>query len=297
MPTPIFYDPNQSVAGLATYSPSAGKPARFIELADYRGSQAGIRHPIHSFEPVTKEDLDLVHNPEYVDGVFNGTISNGFENNDPRVPPSCLWTIGSLLAASRAALADPAQPACSPTSGFHHAHYGFGGGFCTFNGLLVVAAKLLQEKPHLKIGILDCDFHYGDGTDDILKRKPELAKSIVHHTGGKHLYPEHDSDEYFQWLHLAINDINRKECDLVLYQAGADAHKDDPLGGILNTRDLTLRDRLVFGRVRSAIAWNFAGGYQQNPSGSLVFDPVLQIHWNTLCASDIAGRARGYARD
>ena len=115
-----------------------------------------------------------MHDQAYIDGVFSGVILNGFECRDDRVPEACLWTIGSLLTASRYAIQHPAQPACSPTSGFHHAGHNFGGGFCTFNGLMVVAAKLIQENPGFKVSVLDCDMHLGDGTEDILNNLPQV---------------------------------------------------------------------------------------------------------------------------
>lgn len=41
-------------------------------------------------------------------------------------------------------------------------------------------------------------------------------------------------------------DSSPRACDVVLYQAGADAHIDDPLGGFLTTSQLLQRDHLVF---------------------------------------------------
>ena len=279
----IHYDPRQSVSGLESYSPSAGKPADFVELAgNYRYDLDGPAH-WGDVQPVTRDDLVRVHHPAYVEGVFAGTTLNGFENRDPRVPTSCLWTIGSLLAAARSALGHPAAVQCSPSSGFHHAGYAWGGGFCTFNGLLVVAARLLAEKPGLKIGILDCDFHYGDGTVDILKKLPDLAKSIRHHTSGLHFHAGDDPDEFSLWLDESIADLNAFGCDLVLYQAGADMHIEDPLGGLLDDAQMRQRDRTVFTKVRAAVAWNLAGGYRSGES--LFTNPVLQTHRDTLAAS------------
>ena len=289
MPTPIFYDLNQCVDRRTAHISSTDTPARFMDFVELHDAKIERFHPIRSFKPVTREDLGLVHSLACVEGVPNGNISSGIENRELGVSPSYLWTIGSLLAASRAALADPAQPTCSPASGFHHAHYEFGGRFCIFNGLLVVIAKLLQEKPHLKIGILDCDFHYGDGTNVLLRTRPALAKSIVLHTSSQCMHPVQNSGDYLQWLHLVINDINRKECDLVIYLAGAGTHRNDPLSGMLSNRDLKDRDRAVFRRVRSAIAWSFTGGYPENLHDNSVFDSVLPIHLNTLVESDMAG--------
>ncbi len=74
------------------------------------------------------------------------------------------------------------------------------------------------------------------------------------------------------------------DCDVILYQAGADPHIDDPLGGWLTLAQLRERDRIVFEQARHygvPIAWNLAGGYQ-NP-----LRKVLDIHDNTLveCAA------------
>ncbi len=68
-------------------------------------------------------------------------------------------------------------------------------------------------------------------------------------------------------------------CDVLLYQAGADPHIDDPLGGWLESAELAQRDRLVFehcAATRLPIAWNLAGGYQSP------LRKVLDIHDNTL---------------
>jgi acetoin utilization deacetylase AcuC-like enzyme len=72
---------------------------------------------------------------------------------------------------------------------------------------------------------------------------------------------------------------------LLLYQAGADSHINDPLGGYLSTEAMRLRDDTVFKAARQAgvpVAWNLAGGYQRADDGSI--RPVLDLHDNTLKA-------------
>jgi acetoin utilization deacetylase AcuC-like enzyme len=285
MYTPIFYDPRQNVDGLDSFSKSAGKPARFVQVMKHLYFR-DYGHGLGPIEPLTREDLYRVHAPAYVDGVFAGTESNGFGNKDLRVPESCLWTSGSLLAASRWALQYQTIPACSPTSGFHHAGHNFGGGYCTFNGIMAVAAKLLSENPALKIGILDCDMHYGDGTADILERKPQT--NVIHRTAGKYFLGDDvgsESLEFFAWLNHSIEELNEFGCDLVIYQAGADQHVHDPLGGILNSVELAQRDRMVFRNVRAGVAWNLAGGYQVGKSDDVFTDPVIKLHRDTLIES------------
>ena len=80
-------------------------------------------------------------------------------------------------------------------------------------------------------------------------------------------------------------------CDVVLYQAGADQHIADPLGGLLTTAELAARDEIVFSLLAELgipVAWNFAGGYQREEDGSI--PKVVEIHSNTARAS-IATRA------
>lgn len=285
MPYPIFYRPEMSIKNVDPFCESAGKPAEFMDMIRTRGPAA----PIFSFNPVTKEDLYLVHDRTYVDGVFEGTTLNGFENRDMRVVQACLYTVGSLVAATNFA-GNTSQQACSPSSGFHHAGYGWGGGYCTFNGLMVAAAKFLQTHPTAKIGILDCDFHYGDGTADILRRKPELARRVCHQTSGRFFHDGDEPLEFFAWLHGAIEELNRFGCDVVIYQAGADMHIKDPLGGLLDDAEMALRDRMVFTEVRGGLVWNLAGGYRKDGKGGI--GPVLETHRRTLIEANIAANTR-----
>ena len=280
----FFYDERMNVAGLETLSPSAAKPGKFMALMKHH-AWGDVTRDTYKVAPATIDDLKLVHDPRYVDGVFKRTLNNGFENNDPRVPDACLFTVGSMVGAVGRAFQSPTYPVCSPTSGFHHAGYGWGGGFCTFNGLMVAAAKFLQAHPGKKVGILDCDFHYGDGTDDILKKLPELAKSVVHHTSGKHFKgddPQGEAMEFFVWLQESIDDLNEQGCSVVMYQAGADMHIQDPLGGILDDREMMHRDRLVFRGLRCGVAWNLAGGYRTLGDDCA---PVLETHRLTYGAA------------
>jgi acetoin utilization deacetylase AcuC-like enzyme len=279
--TKIFYDQRQSVAGIESYSPSAGKPERLVALAARYGFDN-----VSSFEPITRADLALVHTPGYIDGIFSRVVLNGFENNDPRVPEACLWTIGSLLAAARYAIANPPIPVLSPTSGFHHAHASYGGGFCTFNGLAVVSAILIRENPGIRIGILDCDMHTGDGTQAILAKHDALQGQVKHITQGPYFEPGDDGKQFAIWLTNQIRKLNDFQPDVVLYQAGADPHINDPLGGLLTSAEIYHRDKAVFDGTRAPICFNLAGGYQANPGGTIHTDPVLRIHLDTIRAAE-----------
>lgn len=219
-------------------------------------------------------DLCLAHDPVYVRGVLDGKLPNGFDNTSPEVARSLPYTTGAMIGAARAALEGGC--ACAPVSGFHHAQYGSAGGYCTFNGLVITGAKLLAEEAVQRVLILDCDMHYGDGTDGILERLG-LARSITNATFGRWFHQPRHASAYLQRLREIVAGFDA--FDLILYQAGADVHLDDPLGRVLTTEQMIERDHIVFDAAHATgapIAWNLAGGYQTPLS------KVVNLHVNTL---------------
>ena len=151
----IHFTPKM-VANVDSYSPSAGKPAQV--MASW--AELGFPLEVVAPQPVSAEQFALAHDRAFVEGVLSGQIENGFGNTLPSVAASLPYTSGVMLSAARAALANQCG-AIAHCLGFHHAGYDFAGGFCTVNGLIVTAAVLLAEGQVRKIGILDCDQHWG----------------------------------------------------------------------------------------------------------------------------------------
>ncbi len=276
------------VATSASFSPSARKPG--LVVADLR--EAALPLSIVPPTPARREELTKAHDATYVDDVLGLRRDNGFGDRDACVARSLPFTTGAMLSAARHAL--ERRVAFAPVSGFHHASSGAGAGFCTFNGLAVTALTLLDERAVGRVAILDCDMHYGDGTAEILRRRDPEGR-VLHATAGLHFgAPEH-VDAFFLWLDASLRAC--AECDLVLYQAGADPHVDDPLGGFLDDAELARRDALVFQGLEAAgvpVAWNLAGGYQREPDGSI--PKVLAIHRRTALACVEAYGLRGVVR-
>ncbi len=278
-PIKVFYTP-EMVADVKYFSPSPRKPRLVVEDWIARGLPVEVVAPA----PVSPEDFELAHDPAYVRGVLSCRLRNGFGDTHAAVARSLPYTTGSLLDGAGHVLAHGGI-ACSPTSGFHHAGWGHGGGYCTFNGLMVVAAKLKREGRIGRIGILDCDQHFGDGTEEIIERLG--ARSwVTHFTHGRGY--SGNARPFLRQLPLMVEAM--RECDLVLYQAGADPHIDDPLGGYLTSPQLAERDRIVFEKaleLEIPLVWNLAGGYQEP------VEKVLEIHRATMmaCASVAESRA------
>lgn len=131
------------------------------------------------------------------------------------------------------------------------------------------------------IAILDLDQHHGNGTDDIIRRL--RVSGVGHFTSGEHAYSSRDAERFLAELPDRIRAWTVS--GLLLYQAGADAHVDDPLGGWMTTGQLAGRDRIVFetaAAVGLPAAWNLAGGYRKDAAGGI--PAVLEIHRNTMQA-------------
>lgn len=181
-----------------------------------------------------------------------------------------------MLAAAREAIAGGGF-ACAPVSGFHHACWDHAGGFCTFNGLMVTALALLDDGLVNRVGIFDCDQHYGNGTDNIIEHL-DVSDRIRHYSVGKQRVA---TVRFLASLKSLVRSFS--DCDVLLYQAGADPHIDDPLGGWLTTAQLKKRDRIVFETAKAmglSVAFCLAGGYQRDENGTI--RPVLYIHDNTM---------------
>jgi acetoin utilization deacetylase AcuC-like enzyme len=275
---PVFFSP-QMQAKVESLSPSAHKPLMAVESWRALGIALSIVPPT----PVTREELARAHDRVFVDAILDCRAMNGFYTNARDVAASLPHTTGAMLGAAREAIRN-GQVAVAPTCGFHHACHALADKFCTFNGLMVTALAVKAEGLTDRVGILDFDQHYGDGTEEIIQTL--RTDFVKHYTAAEFYHQESQAKEFLSRVPELVAAM--KDCDVLLYQAGADPHVDDPLGGWLTTEQLAERDRLVFETARKLkipVAWNLAGGYQEP------LRKVLDIHDNTMraCAAAYLG--------
>ncbi len=273
---PVFYTPKM-VADSESFSPSAAKPKQVV-ASWQRSFPVTIVEPT----PVTVDQLAEAHDRQFVLDVLGCKRANGFGNMSAAVAASLPFTSGAMLSAARHVLKSGGA-AAAPCSGFHHAEFGEAQGFCTFNGLMVTACALKRDGAK-RVGILDLDMHYGNGTDDIIKVR-DAKEWVRHFSGGAFFSWPFHAPVFFERLPDVL--AKMADCDVVLYQAGADPHIDDPgaseHGGWLTTEELRKRDAMVFdalSMLKVPVAWNLAGGYQKEADGSI--PKVLEIHDNTM---------------
>ncbi len=276
----VFYTPKMVASGGGD-SPSPRKPPLVIAAWERAGIPLDIEEP----DPATLHDFALAHDRSHVEDILALRKDNGFGTRDPEIAASLPYTNGAMLSAARWAVAHRSA-AAAPCSGFHHAEWDEASMFCTFNGLMIAAARLRAEGAVNRVAILDCDMHYANGTVHIIRRLG--AADWVEHITAPHGYKR--TPRLLDELPGII--ARFAGCDLVLYQAGADPHVDDPYGGYLTTEQLAQRDAIVFAECRRLglpIAWTLAGGYQDD------LDKVIEIHLNTAiaCEAEFPGGGGG----
>jgi acetoin utilization deacetylase AcuC-like enzyme len=268
---PVYFSPAMQ-AKVESLSPSAHKPLAAVESWKALGIPISIIAPT----PVTREEFARAHDRKHVDDILDCRALNGFYTKAADVAASLPYTSGAMLCAAREAIRNK-HVGVAPTCGFHHAGYAKADAFCTFNGLMVAALALKAEGLAQRVGILDFDMHYGDGTENIIQTLG--ADFVRHYTSAEDYHAVSQAGEFLAKIPDLVGAM--KDCDVVLHQTGADPHIDDPLGGWLTTAQLAERDRIVFETARKLsipVAWNLAGGYQKP------LRKVLDIHDNTMRA-------------
>ena len=233
---------------------------------------------IGSFELITS-----VHDPAYVQSFVDGSIDPdavrriGLPWSQELVSRTRTAVAGTLLTCE---LALEHGLACNTAGGTHHAHRGFGSGFCIFNDIAVAAQTLLDRGLIHQALVIDLDVHHGDGTATIFADDPRVFTFSMH--CGKNfparkppsdrdvaLEPGVGDEPYMDTLRRHLPELlDRVEPDLVIYDAGVDVHRDDRLGQLeLTDAGLYDRDRTVIEQCRGhgiPTACVIGGGYDQD---------------------------------
>jgi acetoin utilization deacetylase AcuC-like enzyme len=232
--------------------------------------------------PLDEATLAVVHDRAYLRACFDGTLDEaalrrvGFPWSDALLQRS-LASAGGTLSAARHALEHGV--AGNLAGGTHHAHAGFGSGYCVFNDLAVAAATLLAERRVERVLVVDLDVHQGDGTAAIFRNEPRVFSFSMHgaknfpfrkqvSTRDVELPDGCDDAHYLSLLDTHLPEVFEASApSLVLYQGGVDALKQDSLGRLhLSHEGLRERDRRVFDLCWSRavpIAVTLGGGYSR----------------------------------
>lgn len=245
-------------------------------------------------EPATREDLELVHRPDYVRDLFTyrhtaRTVRSEMPISRQIVEAFALGAGGTMLAC-RLAVTERTL-SMNLAGGFHHAFPDWAEGFCYINDVAVGGARLRHDGLARKAMVVDCDLHQGNGTAFIFRNEPDVFTFSIHE---EMVYPVKqqsdldiglpsfcDGDLYLSELRRRLPAaLDRHRPEFVLYVAGADPYEEDLLGTLmLDLEDLKTRDEIVLGAcVERGIPATavLAGGYAPR------VEDTVQIHYGTV---------------
>src|SRR5439155_11683858 len=224
-------------------------PAEKYRLVHRRLLDTKIAEPADFLipQPASDQDIVLVHKPEYVNKLKNGTLSP-LEEMQMEIPYSpelvrAFWlSAGGSILATQKALQD--RVAFNIGGGFHHAFPDHGEGFCLIHDVAVAIRKMQKERKIVRAMVVDCDVHQGNGTAAIFRKDPEVFTLSIHQSNN---YPAWkpagaldidlvdgvEDAEYLEKLQEGLeSSLRRFAPDLLFYVAGADPYEEDQLGGL-----------------------------------------------------------------
>ena len=286
---------------LAVEEPHPDRPARIENVRHAIGEAFGDLVRWESVEPATREQLERVHDPDYLDafeaaspgdrltpetGVGEGTVE------------AAQHAAGAAVSAAGRALASaPDEVVYAPVrpSG-HHAQPATADGFCYLNNVAVAAADALATTRADRVAIVDWDVHHGNGTQAAFYGREDVLVVSLHNdfgswgphhpqSGGVEESGEGDGEGYTVNVPLPPGTgdrgyahafdrivepvLSEYDPDLLLVSAGQDPGFLDPMGrNVVTTAgfvELGRRVRaLADGCAGGALAMIQEGGYQQS---------------------------------
>lgn len=243
----------------------------------------------------TDADVSLVHTPEYVRALRDGTLTVqqlwALELPWSRDLVRSAWRAagGSILTGRRA---HAAGLAAHVGGGLHHAFPDHGEGFCAVHDVAVAIRRMRADGAIERALVVDLDVHQGNGTAFIFRDDQEVVTFSMHQENNyPAIKPPSDVDvgledgcdgaAYMAALQSHLPRLlETTRPDIVFYVAGADPYREDRLGGLaLTLEDLAARDAYVVTRARDAgvpVAITLAGGYARDPADT------VRIHARTI---------------
>ncbi len=275
-------------------------PARLEMVLDL------IRCLGHEVTPIaapaaTREDILSVHDEAYVamvEALGRGQTIPESEQfglgtpDNPIFPDMDLatrWLVGGTLHGARMLMAGQEKRVLQLGGGLHHAQKDHAAGFCIYNDLAVAIQAFLAHG--WRVAYLDIDLHHGDGVQNLFYAHSRVLTLSIHESG-HYLYPGTGhiqelgggsargmsvniplepftgADDYLEAFDAIVpRALEWFSPDVLVVQAGADAHFADPLGDLaLTTQAFQALYQRIFeladAHSRGGALLTLGGGYE-----------------------------------
>lgn len=245
-------------------------------------------------EDPSREDLLLVHGPDWVEKLMTGVLSRADEVRlelpfSPDIARAHrLAAAGTYLALGHALETGIGLHA---GGGAHHAFRDHGEGYCAVNDIAFAILKARKAGLIQRAAVVDLDVHQGNGTASIFRDDPDAFTFSMHQYG---IYPERRQRSsldvelvpgtgdavYYDKLKHCLRAVTDFKPDVIVYQAGVDVWEKDKLGGLgLSERGVLERDMAVYETCRLhriPVVVTLGGGYGPTP------EDTARLHAATL---------------
>ncbi len=285
----------------------------------------GLGHEMSTVEPrpVSDADLLVVHSDYYIRRVKALSAGERVEDSEeyglgtPDTPVFCgmdeaaRWQVGGTVHGARL-IEQGEKRVLQLGGGMHHARRNYASGFCIYNDLAIAIERLVKHG--LWVTYLDIDVHHGDGVQQILYESGRVMTISLHEsgqylfpgTGAVHelgsglgrglklnvpLEPFTEGPSYLEALDTVVPAaLAHFRPAVLVVQAGADGHFDDPLADLMLTtqdyeaifrRVLEWADTFTSGRV----LFTLGGGYSLRAAPRIWAILYLVLHGLEVASS------------
>ena len=215
--------------------------------------------------PVSVPDdiLAMTHSKEYIENLNNSFPQKGlkFLDGDTVVSPESKKAVfdaaGSTIRAIDGIENNQFKNAfCLARPPGHHAEKNKAMGFCCISNAGVATNYLINKYKYKRIACVDFDVHWGNGNYDVMRSNKNSLYISTHqypfYPGGGTDQDKGDfnnslniplpagtnSEQYFNAFDRVLERLVQYKPDFLLFSAGFDAHKNDPLAQFqLNSKD------------------------------------------------------------
>ena len=302
---PIIYSKNYNITFLGLEQFHAFDSTKYKKIYDDLASlreETGKEFYTSAKLPIEK--LKTVHSDEYFDklkkpknlarylelGVLQITPHQITQN---RVLDPMLYATGGTLVGMD--LAREYGYAINLSGGYHHAAKDEGGGFNVYSDIAIAVEDYLGKNSGKKVMIVDLDAHQGNGYARIFENREEI---VIFDVYNQDIFPKDEFAKKFidydfavsngirsqEYLNIIDNQlpkaIAKESPDFIIYNAGSDVLKTDPLGQMkLDKEAVVKRDELVFSYAEIneiPVLMLLSGGYSEE-SLEVVGESILNL--------------------
>jgi len=302
---PIIYtdEYNISFMGLEEHHPFDSK--KYGHVFELLKQKVGLSlDAVHQPEAITDQELLDFHHKEYLESLMSsstvariaevpllGLLPNAILQQG-LLKPMRYATAGTLMASQ---LAYEHGWAINLSGGYHHAKKDSGSGFCYFADIPLAVMSLRKAHPGIRILVVDLDAHQGNGVSDSFQEMPDTSILDIYNC---EIFPDDlaaeknlhfpcpvqsgiEDEDYLSMVTRVVPEaMDVSQADVVIYNAGTDIYREDPLGGMGVSREGILkRDEIVFENALNRglpILMLLSGGYT-NESASIIADSIENL--------------------